>query len=240
MIMNIPFLNKPKLIFYTEYPEITESYPIIPASDYKRKWVKSCSLAFKKYANVTDGRASTATVMKCPGMRNVMEAGYIITTWHDFTIETKDDEFEVFYPNFLHEFLKSVNFKNRLIESFDTRKSPMKIPTGNNFKHIIKIFSPYCFDVPKGYELMILPIQYDDDPKFTACSGSIDGFHSDFNIHVLWHESNGRVTIPAGTPLCQLVLRKKEKYGLEQKTVTDLIRRKAGIDRLRKFNKFIS
>jgi hypothetical protein len=239
MIMNIPFFRKPSVKFYSEYPEITDSYPIIHAREYKRKWVKDCATAFAKYRKRVDSRATILTATKCPGMRNVMEEGYIITTWTDFTIETSDGKMEVYYPTGMDKFLESISFEQRVVTSFDTAMSPMRIPTGRNFSHIIKVFVPYSFDIPSGYELKIMPVHYDDNPVFTACEGTTEGFHVDFNVHLFWHEKNGRVTVPAGTPLCQIVARKKQTIDIVESKMTADIEKKTKTRRLKKFNKFI-
>lgn len=237
MIMNIPWLRK-SVKFYSECPIITDEYPIYPARDYKRNWPRNCGKAFLKYKKVTDGRASTISVARCPGMRNVMEEGWIVQTWHDFTIETSDDGYKVYYPTPLEEFLERIDFKHPLITSFDTNVGPMKIPTKEYFSHIFKVFIPYSFDIPKGYELRILPIAYDDDPKFTACSGACDGFQSDLNVHIFWHTKQGRVTIPAGTPLCQIVPVKKNTIPVELLTADNKMIEKARQRLLHKSNKF--
>lgn len=237
--MNIPFFKKPVVKFYSEYPEITDAYPIIPAREYKRKWVKNCAKAFAKYRKVKDGRATTITATKCPGIRNVMEEGYIITSWTDFTIETKDGHMEVYYPTGLEKLLESMNYDQRIITSFNTDESPMRIPTGRNFSHIVKIFVPYSFDIPPGYELKIMPVHYDDNPMFTACEGTTEGFHIDFNVHMFWHTTEGRVTIEAGTPLCQIVARKKETLKIVRSETNDQVKKDTMIRRFKKFNKFI-
>jgi hypothetical protein len=209
---------KPKLKFYSEIPAVNEIYPIYPAKDYKRKWVKDCAIAYQKYKKIVNNRSSVITTAKCPGIRKITEAGYIVTTWCDFTIETFADkpyEYSVYYPTGMDRFLKEINYNKPVISDFNMKDSPLKIPTGSNFKRILKIWSPWTIDIPKNWELLFLPIQYDDNPKFTALSGKISGLATDLNIHVLWHETNGRIHIPAGTPLCQLVPIKKETPKVE-------------------------
>lgn len=198
-------IRKPKIKFYTEFPQITDQYPIYPARDYKRNWVRDCARAFAKYKGKVGDKQSLITATKCPGIRNVMESGYIVQSWFDFTIESTDKDFKVHYPEQLEKHLSDIGYVNPLVNSFNTKYSPLQIPTGNSLQHIIKIWTPYHFEVPDTHELLVLPVQYDDNQSFTACTGSISGFEIDFNVHVYWNAVNETVHVPAGTPLCQLV-----------------------------------
>lgn len=221
------FFYKPKLKFYSEISSVNQQYPIYSAKNYKRKWIKNCAESFQKYKKVVDGRNSVITAAKCPGMRSIMESGYIVTTWCDFTIETFEEkpyDYKVYYPEGLDRFLKEINYNKPIVSDFNTKESILKIPTGDNFKKILKIWAPWTIDIPKGWDLMFLPIQYDDDPKFTALSGKLSGLATDLNIHILWHEKNGRVHIPAGTPLCQLVPIKSESLDVEILDMTPSIK----------------
>jgi len=232
---------KPKLKFYSEFPAITDNFPIYPAKKYKRAWVKDCANAYQKYKKVVDNRASVITTAKCPGIREISESGYIVTTWCDFTIETysnKPYDYDVYYPTGIDKFLKEINYNKSIVSDFNMKDSPVKIPTGNNFKRILKVWSPWTIDIPKNWELMFVPVQYEDDPKFTALSGKMSGLATDLNIHLLWHETNGRVHIPAGTPLCQLIPIKKESIESEFLTLNDNIRKKMSTNIFLKYCKF--
>lgn len=235
------FLRRPKVKFYTEFPEITDQYPIYPAKDYKRKWVKNCARAFAKYKDKTENTQSLITAAKCPGMRNVMESGYIVQSWFDFTIETTaddDTEFKIYYPNQFEKHIEDIGYKNPLINSFNTKFSPLKIPTGNNLNSIIKIWTPYHFEVPDTHELLVLPVMYDDNPPFTACPGSISGFEIDFNVHVFWHAREGKTFVPAGTPLCQLVPIKRDKTKIITETTSDEVKKRVAERKFKKYSSF--
>lgn len=193
------------IIFYTEFPELVKDYPIYPAKNYKRNWVKDCAASFAKYKKKFP---NMPTAVKCPGIRTIMESGYIVQSWFDFTIETNGDEhkFTVEYPAGFEEYVKSVGYTGLLINSFNTKLGPVKIPTYNNLGSIIKIWTPYHISVPEGYSLLIEPVHYDDDPIFTACYGSISaGMTPDFNVHTYWSKKNDKIFVPAGTPLCQII-----------------------------------
>jgi hypothetical protein len=218
---------KKEIKFFSLNQSITDTYPIYSAKDYKRKWVKNCAAAFQKYKNVVDNRNNVITAAKCPGMREIMEKGYIVTTWCDITIETAIDkpyEYKVYFPDSLDTYLKEVEYDKPIVSGFSMKDSPLKIPTGKNKKIILKFWSPWFIQTPNNYELLVMPVQYDDDPAFTACGGIIEsGNHVEFNIHVFWHETNGRVLIPAGTPLCQLIPIKKDPIKIDFLKITDKI-----------------
>lgn len=236
--MNIPFLTKPNIKVYTEFPQIADQYPIYSSREYKRSWVKECARAFIRYKERINKTKTLITASKCPGIRSVREKGYILQSWFDFTIETTEKDFQVYYPTNLENHLKEIGYTNPLISSFDTRYSPVKIPIQNNLPHIIKIWTPYCLEIPKNYELLILPIQYSDNDIFTACSGSITGFEIDFNVHVYWHKINQKVHVPAGTPLCQLVPIRKDQISLMSAPINNKIQHEISKRKLKKFNRF--
>ena len=209
------------VIFYTEFQQLVKDYPIYPAKDYKRKWVKDCAANFIKYKKKFP---NTLTAAKCPGIRNVMESGYIVQSWFDFTIETNGNEYEftVEYSDGFQEYLDSIGYSGLLINSFNTKFSPVKIPTYDKLGSVIKIWTPYHINIPEGYSLSIEPVHYDDNNVFTACRGSLSsGMNVDFNVHVYWSEKNGKVFIPAGTPLCQVVPVKNESSAVKIEVAND-------------------
>lgn len=221
MIMNLLsklFKKKPPVTFWSENEVINELYPIYPSKKHKRSWVKSCAAAYQKYKDrsANSGKYTLLTAAKCPGIRNIMEAGYIVQTWCDIVIETKDGKYTAETPEHMNSILEQIDYKEGFVTHFDMRYSPMRIPYGdNNFPAILKFKCPYTFEVQPGYELMILPVAYDENPNFTACMGLTGGLNPNFNVHVYWHVKEGRVHIPAGTPLCQVI---PVKTGFEVET----------------------
>ena len=77
--------------------------------------------------------------------------------------------------------------------------------------------------IPKGYFLLSMPIPYPDNKDFTASIGLLDpDFGPNFlNVQVFWHNLNGVTKIPAGTPLCQYILIKKNNIEASVRAYND-------------------
>ena len=79
---------------------------------------------------------------------------------------------------------------------------------------VIKIQTPWFVEVPKGYSLLLMPLPYSDDKRFTAAMGLLRG-NQPLNVQVFWHCLNSEEIIPAGTPLNQMILIKDQSVGYE-------------------------
>ena len=93
----------------------------------------------------------------------------------------------------------------------------------NTLDTVIKVQSPWIVYVPKGYYLLCMPCPYPDNHSFTAATGFIDGDEGPnfLNVQLYWHELDGITKIPAGTPLAQYMLVKKDKIDGDVRSVTD-------------------
>jgi hypothetical protein len=65
-----------------------------------------------------------------------------------------------------------------------------------------------------------MPIPYNDDNRFMAAHGILKNKNW-MNIQLYWYVINGKETIKKGTPLCQYLLFKEEKYDYEIKNTTE-------------------
>ena len=88
---------------------------------------------------------------------------------------------------------------------------------GRSLKSILKVQSPWMVYIPKGYYLLSMPIPYPDNHDFTATIGFLDGDYGPnfLNVQMFWNNLDGVTIIPAGTPLCQYILVKKDEVDVE-------------------------
>jgi len=210
---------KKKLQFYCKLPEVKEKYPIIKASSYKPQWFKDSSLAYKEQVKTNGMYQHISGTIKCNGIRNIMNQGFILRSWFDLTIKTgaSNNEFQFVIPPEILNYLGERNFNKPLISWFSGADSHVSVPVQtNSLQTLIKIVTPWSVKVPRGWSLIFIPIPYPDDPEFSATHGTlIGGDIFEINPILTWHKRPGDHFVPAGTPLCQMIPVKNESLDIE-------------------------
>jgi hypothetical protein len=198
--------EKPTIEFYnfqSFHPE--ESWPIIPTSEVKMPWLQAQKDKYIKRKEASANKKPdwvTSTHM-CSGIVELMRTGYVLRAYTDIYIETKGDG--VTFTHDVSEFIKQTgapavsHFPPSLFT--DDVKTPP-----NTLKTIIKINCPWRVKMPAGWGLLMLPLQYVNEERFTAASGFINPEDSnEINCILYWHKLAGSTIITAGTPLCMMV-----------------------------------
>jgi hypothetical protein len=191
--------------FYTIIPGLEHAFPILPARQVKMPWVQQSQTQFKKIladSNNMPGIRAIASYM-CSGISGIANTGWILTTWHDIEIITNGD---------LRTFLWNIPTLRRTlpfahIGSFDADifGDFAELPP-ETLKTLIKINTPWRVRAPKGWGLLMAPLQYHNETRFSSALGVLNPeIASNLDGVLFWHVINDRVVIPAGTPLCQLI-----------------------------------
>lgn len=196
-------------------PEVAEKMPLIPTKDYNFKWVKE---AKEYYSNIQVDRKTTS----CPGIFSLLRTGWIHRSYMDIRIETyKDgnsyktmssyDQMKIGGPK-VSKFVKEyIGFHGaNQIEWVD-------LPQGTS-RTMIKIQTPWFVEIPKGHSLLMMPIPYADDARFTAATGLLRG-NNFLNVQLFWNQKEGVEIIKKGTPLNQMILIKDEPEDYEIEVV---------------------
>jgi hypothetical protein len=221
------FFKKNKIKFYCELPEVKEQYPIIPASEYKFNWVKQSAKAFKDIVFQKSAYEQVTGVVKCPGVIPIMKKGFIVRAWFDLTVRPLGaNQFECHMPQGIFSYLKERNFNKQLISWFSSDEPAHSIPlSANQAQVLLKITLPWSVSVPKGWELMAVPIPYPDITDFTAVHGVLEeGEFYNINAIIKINQTNREFTIFAGTPLFQFIPIKSCSPKIEINDYTDRIK----------------
>ena len=190
--------------------------PLIPAKEVNFKWIDK---AREYYKNGDHSKKTTS----CPGIFSVIHTGWIHRTYMDITVKTFGDGERVETTTQMDQLraTQQGRFIGEYVEFHppyqfeDFRDSPP-----NSLKTVIKIQTPWFVDIPKGYSLLMMPIPYNDDTRFTAATGLLKGKNY-LNVQLNWHCLNSTEVIKAGTPINQMVLIKDEPDDYEIEVVKD-------------------
>ena len=192
--------------FYSLDESIAYSYPIKRITELEMPWVKLSQKHFAETKKDFSQQNHVASHM-CSGIRGVMENGWVITMPNDIYIETNGTENITWATP---DVSKKLNFfPPELFGNY------VNLPP-STLKTIIKIDTTWRFKAPDGWGLLMLPIQYISENRFTSTMGIIDPkICNSINPVLFWHTINGNEMIKAGTPLCQLIPIKLDKFDNE-------------------------
>ena len=196
--------KKQKFEFYSTISGIEHTYPIIPVDELECTWAKESKDNFAKDRKDFTKPKHTATHM-CSGIQNLHQQGWVLRSWHDLVIETNGDG-QTFSWTTPGSAVSSI-MGGDPVSYFSTDRFAnfMEIPP-NTLKTIVKFNVPWRFHAPKGWGLLMMPLNYTNESRFSSTTGILDPTLSG-QLHVIsfWHVLKGQTLIKAGTPLCQLI-----------------------------------
>lgn len=209
-----------RIVFHCKLPEVLEKYPILEAKTLRYNWFKQSAMQYKNIVAEQGTSEHIAGTVKCPGINSILKTGYVLTSWFDLTIRTgnNDSEFEYVIPTGIDAYLKKYNYDYKLINWFSANEPALKIPVPkNSLQTLIKIATPWTVSIPKDLCLLMMPMPYPDEPEFSAMHGLLEpGEFYDINAIIQIHKKPGELFIPAGTPLCQMIVVKKDEQHVIQ------------------------
>lgn len=201
----------PKVKFTPMFPGLETFMPIVPAKEIKPRWLDLARADFSAELSKGYPPNRLVSIHKCPGIISMLGTGWVLRSWQDFTITTNGDgtSFKWSAPVNLVKYRQSPD-----IDDMVAKRMPLR---ENTLKTIVKFNSPWFVDMPKGWNLMFMPMMYSDETRFTSAPGILDT-EVDAGLHVqlYWHCLNSVEVIRAGTPLVHLIpVRKDSPMGYE-------------------------
>ena len=191
-----------KIEFVSRIKGVAEMFPVLEASQYKRKWVNTALADYKENHKEMHNQSH---IVRCPGIFSLFKKGYILTSWFDISIITKKGEEGFSWRVPMEDNLEGMYD----IPNIDAQPDSLAkwIPKRDGqIKTLVKFNSPLNVIAPKGVKLLILPIPYPDQFDFDCTMGILDPAEDTaLNTPLNWYKEDGEVIIKAGTPLAYLV-----------------------------------
>lgn len=184
--------------FFSTVDGVADLYPIYEAKQFRPNWIEN---AVKQSKTLNQGDKS---VLRCPGIFNIMKHGFIVPMWFDLKIKTENGK-----PGFSYSHPGKDNALNNLAQMElvtthgDGIVGSMPKKEGR-IKEIVKINTPWC--VKSRVPLLMLPLAYPDNYDFESSIGILEPDKSfEINVQLYWNVQNGERDIKSGTPLMQLI-----------------------------------
>lgn len=199
MTVNIKFVDN--------MGHVPEKFHPVPAKNFLPEWYKkipahhSVDGSVRSASSKTKGLAST--VKKCMPFFDVMTAGYIIVTPEDVEVSWDKQENTRFYQWPDWQFIDFHNPKQITGHPYN----------GNGDLLVPKFLNPWSVITPKGYSCMFIQPTHRDS-IFSVFEGVVDTdvYHGAVELPFVLKEERWEGTIPAGTPIAQVIPFKREKY----------------------------
>jgi len=214
------FKKKPKFKFYSSVPGVVEQYPILSTKEVRHLWIKKALEIYKKRtSNLSSYGPQCVSAAKCPGIKDLGNLGWTVTTWFDLIIETNGkNQFAWKVPATFPQSLQQItNYVKEPIKVIDLTHLENQVPVPPySLDLLVKISMPWSVEIPKGWNLLMVPINYSDDTRFQCSSGILrSGNFVEVNPQIFWNVLYGQELIKAGTPLCQLIPIPDQSFDIE-------------------------
>ncbi len=210
------FNKKPKIEFYNVIDGIADQMPIVPSSKIIHEWKKTAAEEFgstKAKCPIT----GHTTVSKCPAINNIQTCGWVLRLNQDVTIDCdrtgETIQWATSTANNDDVSLHPIHAYHKYRKHWPVQSAPQ----------VVKFHLGWYATIPKGYDLLQIPIGLADENNFTAVEGmySSDLGPAGMTIPVYWHALGQTKTLKAGTPLAQLILVKSENIEYSVGNITE-------------------
>lgn len=201
--------RKPKITFEQTIPGVDRIMPMIPARELKHAWVRKAQDSLANLRKDPEwGMHKLVHTARCPGIFKLMRYGWVLRTWQDIIIDTTRGEINNF------GWQSAIDQKTLNGEDAIGMHGPMQLATfmdewpENTLRSLLKVYTGWRCNVPKGYYLLEMPVAYSEENRFTTVPGffSHEQGPAQMNVQLLWHNLNQKTLIKAGTPIAQYIL----------------------------------
>lgn len=181
-----------RLNFFCSNDYVKNNFPIYPAkkrlSEFRKQ--KEWNTSNTKLNDLIQGH-----VKNCPGIMDIIKAGYIIPAWKDFLVDVKDNKIR--------------------IQTIQVEGNNLEITIWNDPSRIINEDDSWCDEVVKLNSpwickskalILFKSIAYNKNSFFEVYEGIVDpNTHPGQDIFLKFKREDAQYFIKAGTPLAQII-----------------------------------
>ena len=213
---------------------LSEFTPPYPAAKDMPDWYKNLGQFYEH-----DDGFEAPTAKACPGIFDLLRAGYIIPAWSDFSFKYHSDDPDSWMVQRARALKNAGHWHYHPNDQINgcpinhTESEEFDVPSCRTF---VKITSPWFLELDEGYSVMFMQPYYRVSPYYTVLPGIMDPCIGDIsnkelNIFIQLNIPDTDIRIKRGDPLVQLIPFRRENFKYELKNEYDA-------DDLKKFKRF--
>lgn len=202
-------MNNFKNIDFIPLISISEDFYPIPASKNIPEWYKKQKSYLDKNRPYVIEGTPNSTIKKCIPFFDSMTAGYILRTHTDIYVS-----FDQNGSNF-----SSLNNKSaQNVIGFHSNLQAETYPDSNMMPYP-KFINPWAIKTSKGYSTLFIPPMNNPNKIFNIFPGIVDtdSYYNSVNFPFILNDPTFEGIIPAGTPICQVIPFKRDKFKMNVK-----------------------
>jgi hypothetical protein len=212
--------------FFTNWEELKEAMPPVPATKFWPEWFKKQSgaknmeLGSEKNGMAPDGSHQDGyqTVKSCPAVLDVLNMGYVIPLWSDYKV--KRVEKNEHCPQGIVWRMPAGPQSNMFGAATHPHEQMDAYPfPPDTFEGTFKLINPWSVKTPPGYSCYVCAPHYNKHGNLEVLNGVIDTdiYHE---LHVnTWFTApiDEEVLLPISMPIVQIIPFKREDFQMDIK-----------------------
>lgn len=191
---------------------VPEDYYPSPSKAHIPEWLK-------KLSPYLDEKKNDQTAKRCIPMLDAVMSGYTIVSTEDIMVGKKEVKMPEGWSSKVSEVISKTkpDFSWSSGLGVEFHSASQASTHGGVQGPIPKWISPWSIKTPRGYSCLFLPPLNNEKLPFSAFSGVVDTdtYVPVVNFPFLLSDPNFEGTVPAGTPIVQVIPFKRESWKME-------------------------
>lgn len=186
-------------IIFSDTIGIDSKYFPYPSNKKLPEWYKNTSSLITEKKEIIDGQ-TPHSIKKCMPVFDAMSAGYIIPTYVDIQVTTRDG-----YPYYEWPQYDAISFHPIAQAELHPLQNGAPYPKWRN---------PWAIKTKRGYSCLFVDPMHNPNNFFSILPGIVDTdeYNSTVNFPFVLNDTSWNGIIPAGTPMVQVIPFKRETW----------------------------
>lgn len=179
-----------------------------PVKNYIPSWINNVKISYDTDSMLDNWQRRLKNIRSCPSFIDIYKEGYVLLAPTDIRIAYDKKQDTWFWRT-------PYDLEDNYITFHDNEQMVNYLPSTSKTRIIFKVNMPMFLNVPKGYNMRVMPIPFTYNNDWSASPGVFNPNKvNQVNILIEYTSDKDEILIKQGTPLAVHIPYKKEKFNL--------------------------